>query len=190
MSTSNPKKYLPFSVIVALMLFVMLVFELERRQGGLLPEPEINILAPDMRSAAQADFTLSNLAGNSIRLADFKGNVVLLNFFATWCPPCREEMPAIEKIFQAYQDQHFVVVGVANDAQGKTVVAPFVEKYQLTFPVVLDSEQAASKQYLVRGIPVTYLLDRQGRIAGRYEGGAAWDSNAAHELIARLLQEK
>ena len=186
MRISNPKikKFLPFIIV-----FVLVVFLLTRQKNSPLPPPQVEVIPPDKRSAENTEFTLPDLSGNATRLSDFKGNVVLLNFFATWCPPCREEMPMLEELFLAYQHKNFVVLGVANDSQGKTVVAPFVKTYKLTFPVVLDADRGVSLKYRVRGIPVTYVLDRQGKIVGRYEGAADWDSKEAHTLIEQLLQE-
>ncbi len=182
----NPKirKFIPFLII-----FVAVVYYLESQKSGPLPFPRVELVAPGMRSADDMDFTLPDLSGNATRLSDFKGNVVLLNFFATWCLPCREEMPTLEKLFQTYKHKDFVVLGIASDTKGKEVVEPFVKEYNVTFPVVLDTESVVSRQYHVRGIPTIYLLDRQGKIAGTYVGGADWNSEEAHALIEQLLQE-
>jgi peroxiredoxin len=183
---SNPKikQFLPF-----VLSFLAILFFTEHAKSLQLPPPQMKIVAPDERKGDDTDFTLPDLQGNSVRLSDLKGNVVLLNFFATWCPPCREEMPSLEELYLTYRNKGFVVLGVSNDAQGKKVVEPFIKKYESTFPVVLDSKSEVSRQYLVRGLPTTYLLDRQGRIAGISMGGADWNDEEAHALIEQLLQE-
>lgn len=181
---STVKKFLPFFIVLVLVLALI-----EYQKSGPLPGPQVTLLEPEKRSAEGTEFTLPDLAGKATRLSDFKGNVVLLNFWATWCGPCREEMPTIEQLFRDYQRKAFVVVGVAGDKQGKTVVEPFVKEHGLSFPVVLDADGVVSQQYRVRGIPTVYLLDRQGRIAGMYVGGADWNSKDARAVIDRLLQE-
>ena len=178
------RKLFPF-----LLIFLVVVIAVERRKSVPLSPPQMKLIHQEMRAAENTDFTLPDLSETPTSLGDFKGKVVLLNFFATWCPPCREEMPTIEGLFQTYKHEDFVVLGVAGDVKGKEVVEPFVQKFNMTFPVVLDSTNRVSEQYQVRGIPTIYLFDRQGRIAGTLVGGADWNSQKAHELIEQLLQE-
>ena len=183
------KKFLPFIVIGVIVVFVVVISWREQQKSGSLPGPPVKLLSPEKRPSEGTDFTLPDLSGNSIRLAELKGNVVLVNFFATWCAPCRDEMPTLEKVFRTYQNKGFLVLGVAGDSKGQEVVEPFVKKYGVTFPVVLDAENVVQRQYGVRGIPAVYLFDRQGKIATMYVGGANWDSAEAHALIDELLKE-
>jgi peroxiredoxin len=185
LSQPKVKKYLPFLIIL---IAVVGVLEWQKG-GGSLPEPQVRLIAPEQRSAEDTEFTLPDLNGTPRQLSDFRGKVVLLNFFATWCPPCRDEMPSLDQLFQTYRNRDFVVLAVAGDTKGQEVVEPFVEKYELTFPVVLDAEGAVADQYQVRGIPAIFLFDQQGKVAGTTVGGADWNSEAAHALIERLLQE-
>jgi peroxiredoxin len=171
-------------------IFVAVVFFVEREKRLPLPPPQIQLIAQNMRTSEGTAFTLPDLKGNPISLSAFTGNVVLLNFFATWCSPCREEMPSLEQLFHSYQSRGLIILGLSSDTQGKDVVAPFIEKYGLTFPVLLDPQSQVFNQYRVRGIPTTYLLDRQGRIAGMQTGGLDWNSDAAHKVIEQLLQEQ
>jgi len=177
-------RLLPFLIIV----LVAVILLAHQKSPYQLPPPKMDITVLDVRTETVWDFTLPNLSGESVHLTDFKGNVVLLNFFGTWCPPCREEMPSLEKAFQTNKDRGFVVLGIAGDKE-KATVESFVQTYKLSFPVLLDRESQVFKQYYVRGIPVTYLLDRQGRIAGMYRGEADWNSDKARALIDHLLQE-
>lgn len=178
------KKLLPF-----LLIFLAVVYLSEREKRFPLPAPQMKLLAQEMRAAEPKDFTLSNVQGNTVQLADFRGNVVLLNIFATWCPPCREEMPSIESLYRAYQSKGFVVLGVSTDTNGEDVLPSFIKEYTLTFPIVFDTGKQVSQQYRVRGIPATFLLDQHGRIAGVVSGGVDWNSGEAHALIEQLLQE-
>ncbi len=176
--------FLPFLIIVLAAVILLA----RQKSPSQLPPPKMDITVLDVRTETVWDFTLPNLSGESVHLSDFKGNVVLLNFFGTWCPPCREEMPSLEKAFQTNNDRGFVVLGIAGDKE-KAPVESFVQTYKLTFPVLLDPESQGFRQYYVRGIPVTYLLDRQGRIATMYRGEADWSSKEAQALIDHLLQE-
>jgi peroxiredoxin len=191
-SNLNIKKFTPFLVLVVIVVVVVIVAWYEQQKtdsASALPGPPVKLLSLEKRPSEGTDFTLPDLSRNSIRLAELKGNVVLVNFFATWCAPCRDEMPTLEKVFRTYQNKGFLVLGVAGDSKGQEVVEPFVKKYGVTFPVVLDDENAVQRQYGVRGIPAVYLFDRQGKIATMYVGGANWDSAEAHALIEQLLKE-
>lgn len=183
---SKTTAFLPFIFIV-----VAAVWFVEQQQKP----PEVSLSAPkmalnslDVRAPNERQFTLSDLSGNTVSLSDFEGKGILLNFFATWCPSCREEMPSLEALYQAKKDEGFVVLGVAAD-EDKKLLLPLLEDSGVTFPVVLDPKKVAFSQYFVRNIPITYFLDRQGRIAGMFPGPADWSSAEAQVLIDQLLQE-
>ena len=183
------RKYLPLLIIL-----VVTIILIERQKEApplpVLPAPQIKLISQEMRAPNdERDFMLPDLSGEQLNISDLKGRVVLLNFFATWCPPCRDEMPAIEEVFQTYRDKGFVVLGISRDEDGRKAVEPFVKEFSLTFPVVLDPEMQVFQLYFVRGIPVTYLLDRQGRIAGMHIGPADWNGPEAQTLIEQLLEE-
>lgn len=152
-----------------------------------LPEPAVDLAKLDTRMEERWDFTLPDVNGKTVSLADFEGKVVLLNFFGTWCPPCAQEMPSFEQVFQRNKDKGLVVLAIANDPSGAKAVAPFIEKYKLTFPIVLNPDGKVFQTYMVRNLPVTYLLDKQGHIAGMHRGAADWNSAHAQSLIDHLL---
>jgi peroxiredoxin len=133
------------------------------------------------------DFTLPKLGGGTASLGSLKGQVVFLNFWATWCPPCREEMPSMEKLYVRFKDRGFTILAVDLQEDEKTV-AEFVKKYKLTFPVALDGSGRIGGTYGVRGIPTTYIVDREGGIVGAVVGGKDWGSPevvAAFETLIR-----
>lgn len=109
-------------------------------------------------------FTLQTLDGKTASLSDYKGKVVLVNFWASWCQPCREEMPAIEQAYETYKDQGLVVLGV--NLKEKTVpVQGFVDNYKLTFPILMDTDNAvAIDLYKVKPIPTSFFIDREGNL--------------------------
>lgn len=124
--------------------------------------------------------------GNTIRLSDFRGKVVFLNFWATWCVPCRLEMPAMERLYREFRSRGFVVLAV-NLQEGPSPVRAFIRELKLTFPVVLDPKGTAATAYLVRGLPATYLIDRNQVIMGRAIGAREWDSKDGRAYIRALL---
>ena len=136
------------------------------------------------------DFTLPDLQGNAVRLSDLRGKVVLINFWATWCYPCRTEMPSLEALYQDYWDQGFEILAIAIDVQGKAVVVPFVEAFKLTFPVLLAPHNDVGTRLQVSGIPTSYLLDKHGRIATREVGPRDWNSQKMRRLLDQLLREE
>ncbi len=148
----------------------------------------LQVERPRVRMPAPA-FTLPTLAGGTMSLADHQGKVVLLNFWATWCRPCREEMPSLQQLWKAFHSEPFVILAVAADRGSKKVVADFVSKLDLDFPVLLDSDGSVRRRYEVYGLPMTYLIAKDGRISGRIPAAQDWHSEAAHALIRHLLEQ-
>jgi peroxiredoxin len=134
-------------------------------------------------------FSLSDLTGKKVQLKAFQGKLVLLNFFATWCGPCREEMPGMESLFRSYRDRGFVVLAI-NIQESAKAVRPFVDQLKVSFPVVLDTEGAVSREYGVRGLPATFLIGRDGNIRWRALGGRDWESAQSRKYFAQLVAEK
>jgi thiol-disulfide isomerase/thioredoxin len=130
--------------------------------------------------------TLSDLDGRARALADFRGQVVFLNFWATWCVPCRQEMPALEMLYRTYRDRGFVVLGV-NFREATREVRAFMDDARLTFPALLDTDAKVSEAFRVRGLPVSFLLDRQGRILWKAVGTRPWDGPHGRAHLAEVL---
>jgi peroxiredoxin len=105
------------------------------------------------------DFTLNNLAGNAVRLADYKGQVVIVNAWATWCPPCRAEMPALGEFYRAHQAEGFQLLAV-NAGENRPSVASFITQMGFTFPVLLDPGEATLNALGMRGLPTSYVIGR------------------------------
>jgi peroxiredoxin len=140
------------------------------------------------RAPAMApDFALPDLAGQAVRLSAHRGQVVLVNLWATWCPPCRDEMPSMERLYQRLKDRGFVLLAVSQDEGGRTAVQAFVEQMQITFPVLLDPAGEVGRKYGVWGFPESFLVDRDGRIVERVIGPRDWASPAEIARIEALL---
>lgn len=131
---------------------------------GTAAAPQRNFLAPD--------FSLPTTDGETIRLSDFRGQAVLVNLWATWCPPCRAEMPAIEKVYNEYKDEGFIVFAIDMTYQDKlSAVPPFVQDHGLTFPILLDETGEAARAYQLRSLPSSFFIDRDGIIREVVIGG-------------------
>lgn len=132
--------------------------------SGKIPAPQAGFLAPN--------FTAQTLDGQTVKLADLRGKVVLVNFWASWCPPCKAEMPAIEATYQAYRNQNFVVLAVNSTAQDNLTEARyFVDKTRLSFPILLDESGEITRLYRVQSLPTSFFVDREGVIHEVVVGG-------------------
>jgi len=133
--------------------------------------------APAENSAAQAGFrapafTLPGMDGQTYSLAELRGYAVLINLWTTWCPPCRAEMPAIERIYQEYRDQGLIVLAVnATNQDDLAAILPFVEQYRITFPILLDERGSVSRSYQLQSLPSSFFIDRRGIIQDVVIGG-------------------
>ncbi|ALA57144.1 peroxiredoxin family protein [Nitrospira moscoviensis] len=134
------------------------------------------------------NFQLRDLAGNLVSLSQLRGKIVLLNFWATWCGPCRVEMPAMEQLYRAFPRKEFEILAVSTDPQGAAVTRPFQQKMGFTFPILHDSEYRVGLAYGARTLPMTFMVDRQGVIRQKIFGARDWDSPEARELIQTLMK--
>jgi peroxiredoxin len=133
-------------------------------------------------SAAAPDFTLQDNSGKKVRLAELKGKVVLLEFWATWCPPCRAEIPVIERLHKLYGDKGLTVLAISMDEGGWDEVKAFAKERKISYTVLKGTEDVSS-EYMVRLIPATFLIDKEGKIKKQYMGG----SNEALEQDIKAL---
>lgn len=132
--------------------------------GAPPPSPRQGFSAPD--------FTMEALGGGQVSLSELRGKVVMINLWASWCPPCREEMPAIERVYQKYKDQGFVVLGVNTTSQDQEAgAARFVQEFSLNFPILFDRSGSVSARYALRALPTTFFVDRKGVIQEVVIGG-------------------
>ena len=116
------------------------------------------------------DFTLKDADGKQVKLSDYKGKVVLLNFWATWCGPCKIEIPWFMDFEQTYKDKNFAVLGVSLDEDGWEAVKPFIEQRKINYRVVIGTEQVATQYGDVDSLPTTFMIDREGRVAAVHIG--------------------
>src|SRR5207249_5572633 len=119
----------------------------------------------------------------AVRLSALRGKVVLLNLWTTWCPPCREEMPSMQRLYERLRDRDFQLLAVSQDEDGKRVVEPFVKEMRLSFPVLVDPDHQVGDRYGVWGYPETFAIDRTGHVVERVIGPRDW---ASPEQVASL----
>ena len=135
------------------------------------------------------DFALPTLEDTNVRLSDYRGKVVFLNFWATWCKPCREEMPSMEVLYKNFEREGLVVLAVSIDrVTTKKDIPPFISSMNLTFPVLVDSWGQTDKRYKLMGVPETYIIDRQGILREKIIGPRDWTVLDNLQTITGLLK--
>ncbi len=136
------------------------------------------------------DFQLPDLNEKDIRLSDYRGKVVFLNFWATWCKPCREEMPSMEVLYKNFEKDGLVILAVSIDrVTTKKEIPPFVKSLNLTFPVLVDSWGQTDKRYKLMGVPETYIIDREGTLREKVIGPRDWTRLDNLQILTQLIKQ-
>ena len=133
------------------------------------------------------DFTLSDMNGEPVRLAALRGKVVFINVWTTWCPPCIEEMPTIQRLYEELHPKGLEVLAINMDALGRQTVEPFLDKRHLTFPVLLDPESQTERLYQTAGVPESFIVDKAGLLVEKIIGPRDWAHPQIIALFERLL---
>ena len=139
-------------------------------------------------TAIPFDIGLQDLDGRTVNLSDFKGKIVFLNFWATWCPPCRFEMPSMEKLHNKLKNRDFVILAV-DLQEPASVVKEFFKEFNLSFTALLDSDGKVGAVFGVISIPTTFILDKEGKIVGGAVGAREWDSRDSFALFEHLINQ-
>jgi peroxiredoxin len=143
--------------------------------------PQEGFLAPG--------FTLPDLAGRSVSLSTFRGKVVIVNFWATWCGPCRREIPSLERLYQSRKEKGLEILAVSVDRTSSSKVASFVTDYRMSFPVLLNPDGDVGQRYWAKAIPSSFILDKKGVIRWKIQGTIEWDVPQVVSKIDQLLSE-
>lgn len=134
-------------------------------------------------------FTLPSVSGGQLSLKDYRGKVVFINFWATWCATCKVEMPSMEKVYRKFKDQGLEMLTISVD-KDQSLIKPFMKEYDLTFPVLLDPEsETAKKTYKTTGVPETFIVNKQGIIVHKAIGPRDWASNDAMAAFKQLVEQ-
>ncbi len=183
---SRPRRW--WAIHPALLLMLASCLTIVVPAPGIAADPFADLDLVRLRRPTPApDFTVQRLGSGSVSLKELRGQLVFLNFWATWCLPCKEEMPSMERLHQRYKSRGLVVLGMSVDRNGPAV-APFVKQLGLTFPIGLDPDMAVADRYRVRALPSTFLIDRKGNTVAVAFGAREWDGKAAREVIEALLK--
>jgi len=134
-----------------------------------------------------ADFTLPDLQGHSVQLAALRGKVVFVNVWATWCPPCIEEMPTIQQLYERLHGRGLEILAVSLDALGAQVVAPFMQSHRLSFPTLLDTKNLVQRLYRTTGVPESFIVDKRGILVEKVVGPRDWVHPQLLAQFERLL---
>ena len=147
-------------------------------------------LTPISKPVPAPSFTLEDMDEEKISLADYKSKVVLLNFWATWCPPCRREMPSMERLYQKFNGEDFTVIAINQMETGDHVFA-YTGQLEVdpTFTILFDSDSKISRTYNVKGLPTSFLIDKKGVIRYRAIGGREFDHPEVEKQIKKLMNE-
>jgi len=171
-------------LIAPLLLGVLL---LPSRTGAQDPVAALALIKPNPVQVAK-EFRVVTPDNQQLNLSEFKGKVVFLNFWATWCKPCEEEMPSMERLHQRFKDKGLVVLAISEDADGAAVVAPYLKKHKLSFPVGLDPKMSVAGLYGVWAIPSTFIIDKSGNRALFANGPREWNGPHGQALFQSLLR--
>jgi peroxiredoxin len=185
---SNSRRWFPVAGTGLAAAGVVMAFALANRGG----------ISPVVPGRAAPGFTAFDLAGERTSLKDFKGKVLLINVWATWCPPCQEEMPSMQRLYEAVAHEDFEILAVSVDApfgerdaagQRGGDLQAFAERLGITFPILHDPTGRIQQTYQTTGLPESFVVDRSGIIFKKVAGATAWDAEPNVQLIRRLLAE-
>ena len=133
------------------------------------------------------EFSLTSVDGRTVRLSDLRGKIVMVHFWATWCPPCVEEIPTLDRLFRDLVGKDFELLAISVDENGASGIVPFLQRNKLSLPVLLDPDHAVSKSYGTFKFPETYILDRNGIVKHKIIGARDWADPAALQGLRDLI---
>ena len=173
-----------YSFFVIFIFIFSLLFTVEGSEEDLFSKIKISPIKGDKRAP---DFSLKDLNSRKVGLKQFREKIIFLNFWATWCGPCKEEMPSLEVLYQQFKEKNFILLAISVDYEGLKPVQEFINKHHYTFPVLLDPKCETLDLFEVKGIPTTFLIDKKGIMVGKAVGPRDWKSPEVISLINLML---
>jgi thiol-disulfide isomerase/thioredoxin len=131
-------------------------------------------------------FKLNDLDDNVVSLEDFKGKTVIINFWATWCPPCRRELPSMQRAYTAYKKSNLIILGI-NVGENWETIAPFLSPYNIGFPILLDTDSSELTRWKAIGLPTSFVVNGKGMVTHRFTGGRDWDDPIFRKDLESIL---
>jgi peroxiredoxin len=183
---AQPRRNFQLVLTILLVLIasvVLIIFLRDERDSTLETTSQIQpgVEAPD--------FTFSDLNGVKVSLAAYRGKVVMVNIWATWCPPCRQEMPSMQRLYEKFKGENFEILAVSIDSEGREAVAPFMRKMNLTFPALLDPGETIRPLYGITGVPESFIIDKKGIVVEKIIGPANWATPEVFLFFKDLINQ-
>jgi peroxiredoxin len=190
-------RWLPFYALTVVLLIATGFWKIEKskleplllmdKQAQQAPQADSKKASerPPMEGLKAPDFTLPTLDGKEVKLSDYAGKIVFLNIWATWCAPCKEEMPSMQKLFELMRGKDFVMLTMSIDEKKETVEA-FMKENKLTLPVALDQQQKVSPLYRITGVPESYIIDKSGMVIHHLIGPGDWSNPGIVNALSSL----
>jgi peroxiredoxin len=183
---SQPRKNtrLLLTVLSVCIACVFLIILLEKDKDSTLRATK-----PIQPGLEVPNFAFPDMSGKQISLSDHRGKVVLVNVWATWCPPCRQEMPSMQRLYEKFKGKNFEILAVSIDSEGREAVAPFMRKLHLTFPALLDPGETIIPLYGITGVPESFIVDKDGILVEKIVGPINWATPEVFSLFKDLIQK-
>lgn len=183
---THPRKNtkLLLTILFVFIACVFLIVFLREERDSTLKTTE-----PIQPGLEMPNFTFPDINGKEVSLSDHRGKVVLVNVWATWCPPCRQEMPSMQSLYEKFKDENFKILAVSIDSEGRAAVAPFMLKMNLTFPALLDPGETIRPLYGITGVPESFIIDKQGILVEKIIGPINWATPEVFFFLKDLIQK-
>jgi peroxiredoxin len=175
---------LVLTILLVLIASVVLIIFLRDERDSTL-----ETTSPIQPEVEAPDFTFSDLNGVKVSLAAYRGKVVMVNIWATWCPPCRQEMPSMQRLYEKFKGENFEILAVSIDSEGREAVAPFMRKMNLTFPALLDPGETIRPLYGITGVPESFIIDKKGIVVEKIIGPANWATPEVFLFFKDLIHQ-
>ena len=172
-------------ILIFLIVMGLAIMTLLQTKNSFLNKSSVSRLVTGLPAP---NFTLPGLDGKMVSLNDYRGKVVLLNIWATWCPPCVDEMPSMEKLYQELTGEGLEILAVSIDESGAKTVRPFMKKHRLSFPALIDSKGVITSLYQTTGVPESFILDKDGIIVEKVIGPRDWAAPDAIRFFRKLIR--
>lgn len=178
----NILRLLTILVVFIVAVFLIVLFSEDR-------DSTVTTTRPIQMGFEAPNFTFPDLNGHRVTLFDHRGKVVLVNIWATWCPPCRQEMPSMQRLYEKFRGEDLEILAVSIDANGREAVDPFMRKIDLTFPVLLDPKETIKPLYGITGVPESFIVDKEGIVVKKIIGPIDWATPEVFLFFRDLMQK-
>ena len=191
-SRQRATAFIPFAVLCLLVISAYITLKIEIVNRPVLQKGAVSKRAPvsPMRGKPVPSFALPDLNGKIVTMDQHRGKIVFINIWATWCAPCREEMPSMEALYNKLKGDKFEMLAISIDEDGLASVGPFVEEFGLTFPILLDPSSKTSKKFKTTGVPETFIVNKDGIIIYHSLGPEQWDRSTFSDTIIKLINDQ